>query len=151
MKQQSAKVEPTRSQGKTKSVPNAKPELTLLGSQVREWYELLRATRMRMTPNNVKAFNTLSDMDGMDFVNLKEVIELLDADAWVTSHNVAIDPQELASEDGKWRFDRWLPVVKRNRAKCPQKPPPSTIDQDMEASRRAMREINAREKARTTR
>jgi hypothetical protein len=151
--QQSAKVEkPARALSEKKPTQIPKPQLTLLGGQVRDWYEVIRATKLRMTPKNVSAFNVLSELDGMDFVSLKEVLDLFDADTWIKNNNIPTGPQELASEDGKWSFDRWLPVVVRNRAKCAAKSSPkSNIDQEMEASRRAMREINAKEKARSTR
>ena len=99
---------------------NEKPQLTLLGSQVRSDYEIIRACRLRMTPNNVKALNEMGDMDGMDFVNLKEVIEVIEGQNLVKTKNIPIDPQALASEDGYWRFDKWLQVVLRNRQKREQ-------------------------------
>lgn len=109
-----------------------KPQLTLLGGQVREWYETIRACRLRMTEKNVNALNILGELDGMDFVNLKETIELIEEQNMVKERNIPIDPQALAKEDGYWSFDKWCPVVVRNRQKQTSKaatsasPPPTS-------------------------
>jgi hypothetical protein len=113
-----------------------KPQLTLLGGQVREWYEIIRATRVRLTPNNVKALNVMGDLDGMTFENLKETIETIDDQGLVKSKNIPIGPQELASENGYWSFDKWLPVVMRNRQRAEkksQKPDNNTVTVPMDS------------------
>lgn len=136
--QASAKVEQKQGTTSSKAVtpkekhapPTAqlKPQLTLLGGQAREWYEIIRATRLRLTANNIKALNVLGDLDGMSFENLKETIETIDDQDFVKSKNIPIGPQELASEDGYWRFDKWLPVVVRNRQRqASNNAPPKSV------------------------
>lgn len=126
---------PSSQQNKTNKASSAAPakparaQLTLLGGQVRTDYETIRACRLRMTEKNINALNTLGELDGMDFVNLKETIELIETQSMVKERNIPIDPQALASEDGYWRFDKWYPVVLRNRQKQVSKgntPPPPT-------------------------
>ena len=130
-----------------------KPQLTLLGGQVREWYEIIRATRLRLIANNVKALNELGEMDGMSFENLKETIETIEEQDLVKKKSIPIGLQELSSEEGYWRFDKWYPVVVRNRKQqrngASRKP--SNIDQEIEASRQAMMALDAREKVRAQR
>lgn len=140
--QVSAKVEPKPPQPSSKVVANgksnipataqvSKPQLTLLGGQVREWYDIIRATRTRLTAKNVEAFNVLSELDGMSFESLKEVMDSIEDDPWVKARpTFTFDAQDLASEDGKWRFDRWYQVVQRNRqrqaSQSSTQPPPTS-------------------------
>lgn len=107
----------------------AKAQLTLLGGQVRTDYETIRACKLRLTQATIKALNELGEMDGMSFANLKDTIELIEDQELVKKRNIPIDVQVLASEDGYWRFDKWYPVVVRNRQKQASKtsaPPPTS-------------------------
>lgn len=107
----------------------AKAQLTLPAEQVRTDYETIRACKLRLTPATIKALNELGEMDGMSFANLKDTIELIEDQELVKKRNIPIDVQVLASEDGYWRFDKWYPVVVRNRQKQASKtsaPPPTS-------------------------
>lgn len=119
----SSKVVAPRGRNIPATAQVSKPQLTLLGGQVREWYDIIRATRTRLTAKNVEAFNVLSELDGMSFESLKEVMDLIEDDPWVKARpTFTFDVQDLASEDGKWRFDRWYQAVVRNRQRQASKP-----------------------------
>lgn len=112
---------PVRTQRGSQSRQNEKLQMTLMGGQVRDWYDIIRACKLRLTQTNIKALNVLGDLEEMSFVNLKDTIELIEAQNLVKSKNIPIDPQALASEDGYWRFDKWFPVVVRNRNRQQQR------------------------------
>lgn len=124
-------VAPQRQSNPPPAALPAKEQLTLLGGQVRTDYETIRACRLRLTQANIKALNDLGEVDGMNFVNLKETIDLIEDQNLVKERNIPIGPQELASEKGYWSFDKWYPVVVRNRQrqalKASNTPPPPTF------------------------
>ena len=121
---------PRRSEARQSTIPKRpayrkpiaieKPQLTLEGQQVKEWYEEVREGKVRMTDKNVIACNRLAEIDGMTRDNLKDVIELWDGDKWVKEHNISIDLQELEKPDSKFSFERGLLLVRRKHKGKPK-------------------------------
>lgn len=100
---------------RTPKPPEPEVQLTLGGSQVREWYETIRETRIRLTAGNKRALNGLAECDGMTFDNLKDVIEYLDKHELVKKRGLVVDLQTLEKPDYYFNFEKTLQVVQRNR------------------------------------
>lgn len=93
-------------------------QLTLEGAQIYDWYCIIRACKLRRTPNVVNACNNLVECDGMSFENLKRVLDHYDDDKWMKNHGIVVDLQELEKPDGKYTFERGLQAVKNKEAKA---------------------------------
>ena len=88
---------------------------------VRGWYEDITGALVDETAANARAFNALGKRASMTQPNLAAVLETIDADKWVCENGVAITPQDLASDDGKQRWEKWLQVAQRRQRSATQK------------------------------
>ena len=113
-----------KKQAFTRSVTTA--QLTLEGSQIFDWYGIIRASKIRRTAQNITACNNLAECDGMSFETLKEAIEHWEEDKWVQSHGIVIDLQELEKPDGKFTFERAMTAIRTKQARSAPKQPAAT-------------------------
>ena len=91
-----------------------KPQLTLEGANVKEWYEEKRGVKVRMIEKNIKDCNALGEYEEMTRESLHDTIEHLDKLKWVQEHDYAIDLHVLAG-DGRLSFESNWPLIKRKR------------------------------------
>lgn len=128
--QRGAKVE-KRAGSKSTPPKTIQTYYTLEGQQVREWTKTVTGIALADTAANARACNALGKQETMTLENYTKVQERIDADSWLTQHNVVVDVQELASEDSKWRWERWVKLVLRESQQKSQQskqvPPENTV------------------------
>lgn len=95
----------------------ARPQLTEEGKNVFEWFQTIQACKMRKTNENINAANGLAEEDGMNFENLKAVIEHWQADTWVKKNQIPIDLQTLEDPKGRLTFAKAMLVIRPNKPK----------------------------------
>lgn len=90
----------------------ARPQLTEEGKNVLEWYQIIRAAKVRKTDANINACNGLGEEDGMSFENLKKAIEHWEAHSYVKERQIPIDLQKLEDPKGAFTFAKAMLVIR---------------------------------------
>jgi hypothetical protein len=99
---------------------NERPQLTLEGSQVKEWLQEIWGTTISMRSGNIKDLNDLGSLADVTRDALDATITYVEAKQWVKEHNVAISLRILSGNDERFRFlsfeDNWPAARKKKRA-----------------------------------
>lgn len=104
----------------------ARPALTEEGKQVRDWYQVIRACRVRLTNENINACNGLAEEDGISFESLKEAIEHWEKDGFVKKREIPIDLIQLENPKGSFTFAKAMLVIRGRKKPVTNVPKPAT-------------------------
>lgn len=95
---------------------------SLEGSAFRAWWEEYTGTKLDETAANARSCNALGKKESVTAEHTKMVVDEIDVNEWVKTNNVAVTPQDLANDESKMRWEKWLQSAQRRAAKAVQKP-----------------------------